>query len=131
MSTLEIVSLSAFICLVFWFVLIIIIVKLNKRKKAKLEAKQRELEQKLQPENPSDTVVQRKIDKRLEKDVTYIIGSKGGIVAGKYIILSADESNTSFDIKLGNYYKLYDNGNTIVLKNGEEITPVTCPILLR
>lgn len=130
MNTLKIVGLSAFICLVFWFILMVITVKLNKKKKQKLLDKTKA---ELEKQTPIETenVVQRKIDKLLKKDVTYIIGSKGGIVPGKYIIVTADESNPSFDIKLGNYYKLYDTGNTIILKNGEEVTPVTCDILLR
>ena len=63
MNTLKIVGLSAFICLVFWFILMVITVKLNKKKKQKLLDKTKA---ELEKQTPIETenVVQRKIDKQ-------------------------------------------------------------------
>ena len=66
----------------------------------------------------------------LQHDINYVVGSKGSVREGKYIIVSADENFQTFDMQLGDYVKSYNNGDTIVLKIGESVKPLTCSINL-
>ena len=79
--------------------------------------------QPVMPLSPKET-------KCLQHDLNYVVGSKGSIKEGKYMISSADENFSTFEIQLGDFVKSYKNGDFIVLKIGESIKPITCSVNL-
>ncbi len=70
-------------------------------------------------------------DKVLKQNVTYTATKKTGLLPGKYTILSTSGNEESFNVRIGTYVKEYKHGESIVLAEGEEITPVSTGIILR
>ncbi|MBQ7308294.1 MAG: hypothetical protein IJW82_07205 [Clostridia bacterium] len=152
MELLEILYAIIGVCVVFWSVITIFICRYYKKNKLEFENRKKSLKQNTLNDNanqppttensiPTETFNQNdlpispltftpKESQFLQQDLNYIVGKKGSMREGKYIISSADENVSSFDMMLGEYTKTYNNGDTIVLKNGESITPITCSVNL-
>lgn len=60
-----------------------------------------------------------------------LVDKKGPLKPGKYTVLSAYESEDSFNIRIGLYVKEYKHGQEIVLAQGEEVCPTSTTIILR
>ena len=67
----------------------------------------------------------------LRQNKTYTAKRQADIKPGKYTILSARDNEETFNVRIGVYVKEYKHGQTIVLGEGEEITPVSTDIILR
>lgn len=67
----------------------------------------------------------------LKQNVTEIVGVKNNVKPGKYTILSSKDNEESFNIRIGTYVKEYKHNQSVVLAEGQEITAVSCDVLLR
>ena len=67
----------------------------------------------------------------LAQNVDEIVGKDKKVKPGKYTILSTQEGMPSVNIRIGHYVREYKHGSTIVLVEGEKITPVSSSIILR
>ena len=67
----------------------------------------------------------------LRQNKTYTAKRQADIKPGKYTILSARDNEETFNVRIGVYVKEYKHGQTIVLGEGEEITPVSTDVILR
>ena len=62
---------------------------------------------------------------------TEVVGKKNKIKPGKYTLLSTEDKVEEFNIKIGSYVKEYKHGQRVVLAEGDEVTAVSCNVLLR
>lgn len=137
MDTNQIILLILAICLVFWLIIIVSIRHFKKVKKQKennlIETSKARytVDTNITKADGETNVTYTQTDNILEQNVTYIIGKKQGIKAGKYVILSTNDLIDTFNIRLGDFVRPYKHGSTIIVKDGEEITPVSCSIILR
>ncbi len=67
----------------------------------------------------------------LRQNQTYTAKRQADIKPGKYVVLSARDNEETFKIRIGVYVREYKHGQTIVLGEGEEITPVSTDVILR
>lgn len=67
----------------------------------------------------------------LKQNKTELVGKKQRVWAGKYTVLSTSDENETFNLRIGNYVKEYKHNQTIVLSDGQEITAVSCDVILR
>ena len=80
-------------------------------------------------EQNNAVVTLNKGDIILQQGKQYIVG-KGGLLPGKYTILSGD-GNNSFYIRVGGLVKEYKHLSSIVLAEGEKISAVSHNVVLR
>ena len=84
------------------------------------------------------------VDKAGNENITFIkgdiiikprkvlkVGKNGSIQPGKWTILSANESTTVFNVRVGNYVQEYRHGQEIILAEGDEVCPTSTTIILR
>lgn len=76
-------------------------------------------------------VTYNKEDLMLAQNVDEVVGKDKKVKPGKYTILSTQEGMPSVNIRIGHYVREYKHGSTIVLVEGEKITPVSSSIILR
>ena len=55
----------------------------------------------------------------------------GELSPGKYTILATKENEPKFNVKIGAFVKEYSHGETVVLAEGDEVTPTSQAIILR
>ena len=67
----------------------------------------------------------------LNPNETIVVDKKGKLKPGKYTILASNEKETTFNIRIGTYVKEYSHNQSIILSEGQEVTAVNCPIILR
>lgn len=67
----------------------------------------------------------------LSQGKTYVAEKKGYVIPGKYYMISAQESIMKFNVRLGGFVREYNYEDEIVLNEGDEITPVSCNIILK
>ncbi len=67
----------------------------------------------------------------LMQNQTETVGKKSKIKPGKYTLLSTEDKVDAFNMKLGTYVKEYKHGQRVVLAEGDEITAVSCNVILR
>ena len=67
----------------------------------------------------------------LQQSTTYIANKDSNLKPGKYAVLSTHDEMETFNIRIGEYVREYKHGDSIVLGEGEKITPVSSPIILR
>lgn len=72
-----------------------------------------------------------KNDILLEQSVTYTAAKESDLKPGKYAVLSTHDGEEEFNIRIGKYVKNYKHGDSIVLHEGQEITPVSTSVILR
>lgn len=65
----------------------------------------------------------------LERGKEYSVGTD--ILAGKYTILSADENTDAINIRIGGLVREYKHFSSVVLTDGDKISPVSANIILR
>ena len=71
----------------------------------------------------------KKGDKMLERGKKYKVGKD--LLAGKYTILTADENVDTVAIRIGGLVKDYKHFTSIVLTEGDVISPVSANVILR
>ena len=67
----------------------------------------------------------------LKQNTTEIVGRKNYVKPGKWVILSTSGETEKFNIRVGAYVKEYSHNQTIVLAEGEEVTAISCNVILR
>ena len=67
----------------------------------------------------------------LKQNETQLVGKKTKIWPGKYVLLSTKDEDETFNIRVGNYVKEYKHNQKIILSEGQEITAVSCDVILR
>ena len=143
LSTTDIIILSTigglFLIMFIWGA-----IRLKKRKKAQAEIEAREVDDvkikkgirytddmTITTPDGDQNISYGKKDLILKQNQTYIADKKGYVNPGKYTILSTNEDETEFNVRIGIYVKEYHHGQEIILAEGEEITAVSTDIILR
>ncbi|MBQ3047826.1 MAG: hypothetical protein IJD48_02305 [Clostridia bacterium] len=67
----------------------------------------------------------------LKQNVTEIVGKKNYVKPGKWTVLSTADESETFNIRIGSYVKEYAHNQKIVLAEGEEVTAISCNVILR
>ena len=67
----------------------------------------------------------------LKQNTTEIVGRKNYVKPGKWVVLSTSGETEKFNIRVGAYVKEYSHNQTIVLAEGEEVTAISCNVILR
>ena len=75
-------------------------------------------------------VTHREGDVLLERGVTYTVG-KGGLLPGKYTVLSSGDNCDRFNLRVGGIDGEYAHASDIVLADGEKIAAVSHSVILR
>ncbi len=107
-----------------------VILMSRKRKNGKV-ADQNNVTDDEQPEEPhktSDNLVQEVLV--MSRNVIYSVGIEEQIKPGKYRMNSADESESSFNLRLNGLVQEYTDGSTIYLAEGDTISPVSGSVVL-
>ena len=65
------------------------------------------------------------------KNTTEIVGKKNYVKPGKWTVLSTADDVEKFNIRVGAYVKEYAHNQKIVLAEGEEVTAISCNVILR
>ena len=132
------------IILLIVIALIIAIVRTMKKIKIREEEKSREVGEVIEKHGVRYTPEATIVDQVGNENVTYIkgdiiikprvkmiVGKNADIKPGKWTVLAANNADTSFNIRVGNYVKEYKHGQEIVLAEGDEICPTSTTIILR
>lgn len=82
-------------------------------------------------EKGNDNVTYIKGDIIIKPRVKMLVGKNADIKPGKWTVLAANDADTSFNIRVGNYVKEYKHGQEIVLAEGDEVCPTSTTIILR
>jgi len=67
----------------------------------------------------------------LKQNTTEIVGKKNYVKPGKWTVLSTADEAEKFNIRIGAYVKEYSHNQKIVLAEGEEVTAISCNVILR
>lgn len=67
----------------------------------------------------------------LPQNTPFEVSSQGELKPGKYIVLSTDENQTSFNIRVGIYVREYKHNQEIILAEGDTICAVSGAVILR
>ena len=67
----------------------------------------------------------------LKQNITEIVGKKNYVKPGKWTVLSTADQAEKFNIRVGAYVKEYAHNQTIILAEGEEVTAISCNVILR
>lgn len=76
-------------------------------------------------------VTHRKGDVLLERGAIYKVKKDGKIIPGKYTVLSGSEGTKAFNLRVGGIVREYRHASDVVLAEGEEISAVSHPVILR
>ena len=82
-------------------------------------------------ENGAPVISHLEGDIVLSRGVTYTVGKEKPVIPGKYAVLSAGESNSSFNIRIGGLVRQVRHGDDIVLGEGDTICSVSHTVILR
>lgn len=67
----------------------------------------------------------------LSPNETKVVSKKGDLKPGKYTVLTSNEGEDKFNIRVGNYVREYAHNQSIILSEGQEVTAINCPVILR
>ena len=122
----------------------ITISRMVKKRKAKKESEQRQVEDVVEKNGVRYTPDSEIVNENGETNISFVkqdiilqprkmvlVDKKGVVKPGKYTVLSAYENEDTFNIRIGLYVKEYKHGQEIVLAEGEEICPTSSTIILR
>jgi hypothetical protein len=72
-----------------------------------------------------------KEDILLRRGFKYVVGENNKIKAGKYTLLTTEEGIDEFNIRRNNYVRTYEHNSSVVLAEGDELTPINIAVILR
>jgi len=72
-----------------------------------------------------------KKDILLRRGFKYVVGGVNKIKEGKYTVLSTEEGINEFTIRRSGYVRTYEHNSSLILSEGDEITPVSISVILR
>lgn len=67
----------------------------------------------------------------LNQNTPVTVSKDGEVKPGKYILLSTDENQDSFNVRIGIYVKEYKHNQEVILAEGDTICAVSSNIILR
>ncbi len=67
----------------------------------------------------------------LSRNVVYSVGQDADIIAGKYFVKSAVDSETSMNLRLNGLVQAYDSGIEVYLTNGDTISAVSESVVVK
>lgn len=67
----------------------------------------------------------------MSRNVIYNVGQTEDLVAGKYLVKCAVDSDTSVNIRVNGLVQAYDSGITMYLTTGDTISPVSESIIVK
>lgn len=67
----------------------------------------------------------------LKKGKVYRADKDGELLPGTYTVLASGDAAHAFKLRAGGYVRDYRHGDTLVLAEGEEISAVSCNVILR
>lgn len=73
---------------------------------------------------PSDEIV-------IPRNVVYSVGLNGQIRIGKYVVSSADDSTSKFNMRVNGLVREYTSGDMFTLADGDTISPVSGSVVLK
>ena len=82
-------------------------------------------------ENGNVKISLQKGDILLERGKEYICKRGTDIIPGKYTVLSCDENNKTFNLRIGGIVREYSHFSSIVLLENDKISAVSHPVILR
>lgn len=126
------------------------VVRAKKRKKAEAEVQEQKIKENLNvegevrytmeenpvTENPETneeqvnaTFLQK--DFVLQQNTPYEVSVNSELKPGKYIVLSTDENQSSFYLRVGIYVRQYNHNQEIILAEGDTVCAVSGSVILR
>ncbi|MCQ2382759.1 MAG: hypothetical protein MJ060_02870 [Clostridia bacterium] len=76
-------------------------------------------------------VTLQKKDIILQAGQNYTVGKRGKIRPGEYKVMTTDESNKSFNLRVNDYVKEYQHNTTLILAEGDTISARSANVILR
>lgn len=67
----------------------------------------------------------------LKRGYKYVVSLKGKVKPGKYTLLTTEDNIKEFNIRRNAYVRNYEHNSGMVLAEGDEITAINIPIILR
>ena len=67
----------------------------------------------------------------LEINKSHTVSKKGLIKPGKYIVLSSNQNEKKFNMRVGKYVREYEHNQEIIVSEGDEVCAVNIPVILR
>ena len=67
----------------------------------------------------------------LQAGEEYTVGKRGKVRPGEYQVMSTDENEKSFNLRINEYVKEYKHNTTVVLAEGDSISPRSANVILR
>lgn len=67
----------------------------------------------------------------LRRGFKYVVSPNNKVHPGKYTLLSTEESITEFNIRRNDYVRSYEHNSNVVLAEGDELTSINIPVILR
>lgn len=134
------VALAAYVGLLSWK-----IVRNKKRKQKETQIQETKIKENLDvvddvrytmEENPVDetgevNVTYKQNDVILAQNTPVTVSTDGEVKPGKYILISSDENQQTFNLRVGLYVREYKHNQEIVLAEGDTICAVSCQVILR
>lgn len=142
--TTDVILLISIVGVLFVTAFVVSTVKYLKKRKKRMEEADREVEDVIVKHGVRYTDDETIVDKHgdmnvtfnkgdivLKQNVTYHAGKNLDFLPGKYTILSTKDNEDDFLVRIGTYVKNYKHGQTVVIAEGEEVTPTSTDIILR
>lgn len=76
-------------------------------------------------------VTLKKKDIILQAGHEYTVGKHGKLRAGEYKVLATDENEKNFNLRVNDYVKEYHHNTTLILADGDTISPRSANVILR
>jgi len=76
-------------------------------------------------------VTLQKKDIILQAGQNYTVGKRGKIRPGEYKVMTTDENNKSFNLRVNDYVKEYQHNTTLILTEGDTISARSANVILR
>ena len=67
----------------------------------------------------------------LQAGEEYTVSKRGKVHPGEYQVMSTDENEKSFNLRINEYVKEYKHNTTVVLAEGDTISPRSANVILR
>lgn len=128
------IGVLALLVLIFVIILIVKAVKAKNAKPKTMEDTKIVVKDGVRYNSERDKVSDIKYTKGsvvLSQGETYVAQKNGYVIPGKYYMISAQETVKKFNVRLGGFVREYNHEDEIVLNEGDEITPVSCNIILK
>lgn len=105
-----------------------IIVAIHNAKKKKQE---KQIEQRIEQEVERRIMETRNEYLVMPRNVIQTASAEGQLVAGRYILVSGESGQTSFNVRLNGLVREYNDGDIVALADNDTICPVSGTVLIK